>query len=124
MGYELVKEVVSHWAVLSHAARVTAMVLAQHCYDTPNGDHPARTYYGGHDLLIFLVYGIPADDEDPRYLNAKRQMTRHIRELKEAGFLAVERPAYSRGTRPRYVILRSGSRPADDPARPRAGPCG
>lgn len=122
MGYELVNEVLTHWAGLSPAARVTAMALAVRALDTPSGDTPARTYWGGHDQLIFLVYGIPADDEDPRYLNAKRQMTRHIRELKEAGFLAVERPAYSRGTRPRYVILRSGSRPADDPARPRAGP--
>ncbi len=103
MGARVVAEVRDHWAHLTPGARALAFIIASRVLDKAHGEDPARMYYGGHDRLIWDAYNAgPVDGI--KYESARRNVTRHIRELIDKGFLTREREARRRGDRPLYSV--------------------
>ena len=93
------------WARLSPRARSLAKTIAALVLDTPSQqrpDKPVLTYFGGHDLLVLAEYGVSPGDVG--YDSARRNLSRNVSELIQAGFLDVVEPAIGRRHRPVYRV--------------------
>lgn len=101
MGIRLVSQALSpEWGCLSETARLVLISMCYIALDTASGNQPARRYFAGHEVLILTLTG--QDPSDSAWCNSKnhqaaqRRVKRAVRELADAGAIAVLAPANGR----------------------------
>lgn len=88
MGIRLVSTALAQWPGLPDHARLALVAMAAQARDNATGRTPAATYYGGHDELARVLYGI----EDVTDLH-RRRIRRSMQALTDAGAIILVAPA-------------------------------
>jgi hypothetical protein len=79
MGAALVGEVLARWTHLPDRQFRVLLRMAHTALDYPNGEYPARLYFGGHDLRAMSLRSPYPEGDDKDAIKAHGTLHRHVR---------------------------------------------
>ena len=116
MGAALVGEVLARWTHLPDRQFRVLLRMALTALDQPNGDKPARLYFGGHVVLAMTLRSPYPEGDDEEAERARATIHRRVREavagLIEAGAIQRDGTAHTGHQQDYWITLSAGPQKA------------